>query len=81
MILAGDAPRRDFAHEPPAKVPGNGNHLLLVKARDGVPRALLHRRRLEQERPVRGSCGWESYVKSFAAAVASPLTVTVSARP
>ena len=37
VILDSGVQRRGLRHEPPAKTPGYGNHLLLVKARDGVP--------------------------------------------
>jgi hypothetical protein len=47
VIIASDATPEAFAHEAPEKSPGYGNHLLLVKARDGVPLRLFHRRRLE----------------------------------
>ena len=81
VILAGDATPAGFAHEPPAKVPGNGNHLLLVKARDGVPLRYFTGAGWNKSGQFADRAAWESYVKSFAAAVASPLTVTVSARP
>ena len=61
---------------------GNGNHLLLVKARDGVPLRYLHRRRLERRAgSSTDRAAWERYVKEFAARAAKPLTITVSARP
>ena len=53
--------RRDvhagFAHEDAPGGKGNANNLLLVKAKDGVPRALLHGRGLDRERAVRGPRG------------------------
>jgi hypothetical protein len=80
VILDNGAQPAGFAHQPPEKLPGFGDHLLLVKA---------------THEPVRYFTGagwnrsgnfktredWETYVKAFAAQVAHPLKVSVSVRP
>ena len=81
VILASGAEPAGFAHEPPAKTPGNGNHLLLVKARDGVPLRYFTGAGWNRSGQFADRAAWETYVKAFAAAAANPLKVTVSARP
>jgi len=81
VIIASDATPEGFAHEAPEKSPGYGNHLLLVKARDGVPLRYFTGAGWNKSGQFADRAAWESYVKSFAAAVANPLTIAVSARP
>jgi len=81
VILDNAAQAAGFAHEAPAKSPGYGNHLLLVKAHDGVALRYFVGAGWNRSGQFSDRAGWESYVKAFAAAVAKPLTITVSARP
>jgi len=81
VILAADAIPAGFAHEAPEKSPGYGNHLLLVKARDNAPLRYFTGAGWNKSGQFADRAAWESYVKAFAAAVANPLTITVSARP
>jgi len=81
VILASGGEPAGFAHEPPAKTPGIGNHLLLVKAHDGAPLRYFTGAGWNGSGQFADRASWENYVKAFAAGVASPLTVTVSARP
>ena len=81
VILGNDAAPAGFAHEAPEKTPGNGNHLLLVKARDGVPLRYFTGAGWNRSGQFTDRASWEAYVKAFAAAVAHPLTVSLSARP
>jgi hypothetical protein len=81
VILAGGGEPAGFAYEPPAKSPGNGNHLLLAKARDGVPLRYFTGAGWNRSGQFADRAAWESYVKSFAATVANPLRISVSAKP
>lgn len=81
VILADGAEPAGFAHEPPARTPGNGNHLLLVKARDGVPVRYFAGAGWSRSGQFADRGAWESYVRSFAAAVANPLKISVGAKP
>jgi len=81
VILGKGATPAGYAHEAPAKTPGNGNHLLLVKARDGVPLSYFTGAGWNKSGQFADRASWEAYVKAFAAAVAHPLTVSLSARP
>jgi Domain of unknown function (DUF4861) len=60
---------------------GNIDHLLLVKAADGVPVRYFTGAGWDQSGQFKGRAEWEGYVKSFAAGVAKPLSIAVSARP
>jgi len=77
VILAPDATPAGFAHEAPAKSPGNGNHLLLVKARDTVPVRYFTGAGWNRSGQFADRASWEAYVKAFAAGVANPLKITV----
>ena len=80
VILAGGDPA-GFAYEAPAKTPGNGNNLLLVKARDGVPLRYFTGAGWNRSGQFADRAAWEAYVKAFAATVANPLKISVGARP
>jgi len=80
VILAGGADPAGFAHEDPPKTPGIGNHLLLVKAHDGVPVKYFTGAGWNKSGQFTDRASWESYVRAFAAGVAKPLTVVVSAQ-
>ena len=60
---------------------GNINHLLLVKAARGAPVRYFTGAGWDKSGQFKGRADWEAYVKSFAAGVAQPLTISVSARP
>jgi hypothetical protein len=81
VILASGTSAEDYAFEPPAKTPGNANHLLIFKARDGVPVKYFTGAGWNRSGQFTDRASWENYVKAFAAAVASPLKISVSARP
>ena len=81
VILGKDVTPAGYAHEAPEKTPGNGNHLLLVKARDGVPLRYFTGAGWNKSGQFTDRASWEAYVKAFAAAVANPLTISLSARP
>jgi hypothetical protein len=81
VILASGGDPAGFAHEAPEKSPGIGNHLLLVKARDGVALKYFTGAGWNRSGQFTDRASWENYVKAFAAAVARPLTITVSAKP
>jgi hypothetical protein len=81
VILGADAEAAGFAHEPPAKSPGNGNHLLLVKARDGVPLRFFTGAAWSGSGQFADRAAWEGYVRAHAERARKPLRITVSARP
>ena len=81
VILAAGAEPAGFAHEDPPKTPGIGNHLLLVKAHDGVPVRYFIGAGWNRSGQFTDRASWENHVKAFAAGVASPLAIVVSARP
>lgn len=81
VILASGTTSEDYAYEPPAKTPGFGNHLLVFKARDGEPVKYFTGAGWNRSGQFTDRASWENYVKAFAAAVAKPLTITVSAKP
>jgi hypothetical protein len=80
VILGSGATPAGFALEPPAKSPGNGNHLLLLKVRDGMPLRYFTGAGWSRSGQFADRAGWEAYVRAFAASVASPLEIQVSAR-
>ncbi len=80
ILAAGQSPA-GFAHEAPAKLPGNGNHLLLVKAKDGVPVRYLTGAGWTGSGQFKDRAAWEDYVRAQAARAAQPLQVAVSAKP
>ena len=67
VILANDATPAGFAHEDAPGGKGNGNNLLLVKARDGVPLRYFTGAGWTKSGQFDGRAAWESYVKEFAA--------------
>jgi hypothetical protein len=81
VILASGAEPAGFAHEPPAKSPGNGNHLLLAKVRDGVPVKYFIGAGWNRSGQFADRAAWENHVQAFAAAVASPLTIVLGVKP
>jgi Domain of unknown function (DUF4861) len=81
VILGSAAQAAGFAHEAPAKMPGYGNHLLLVKARDGAPVRYFIGAGWNRSGQFSDRAAWETQVKAFAAAASKPLTISVSARP
>ena len=80
VILEKDAVPVGFAYEPPAQKPGYGNNLLLVKAQDGVPLRYYTGAGWTGSKLFADRAAWETYVKDFAARVAHPLTITVTAK-
>jgi len=72
---------RWYAGDQTAKTPGFGNHLLVFKARDGVPVKYFTGAGWNRSGQFADRAAWENYVQAFAAAVAKPLTITVSAKP
>jgi hypothetical protein len=81
VILAAGESAAGFAYEAPAKLPGNGNHLLLVNAKDGVPVRYHTGAGWTGSGQFKDRAAWEAHVSAFAARVARPLHVTVSAKP
>ena len=81
VILGPDEKSAGYAFEPPAKLPGNGNHLLLVNARDGVPVRYFTGAGWTKSGQFADRAAWETYVRAYAAQAAQPLVVTVSAKP
>ncbi len=81
VILAAGESVAGFAYEAPAKLPGNGNHLLLVNAKDGVPVRYHTGAGWTGSGQFEDRAAWEAHVSAFAARVARPLHVTVSAKP
>jgi hypothetical protein len=81
VILANGTSAEAYAFEPPAKTPGNANHLLTFKARDAAPVRYFTGAGWNKSGQFTDRASWESYVKSFAAGVAKPLTITVSSKP
>jgi hypothetical protein len=80
VILENDAVPAGLAYEAPAKRPGYGNHLLLVKAQDGSPIRYYAGAGWTKSGQFADRAAWESYVQSFAARVAHPLTIAVAAQ-
>jgi hypothetical protein len=81
VVLDGSAHAAGYAFEPPAKSPGYGNHLLLVKARSGEPVRYFTGAGWNRSGQFKTRADWESYVRSFAAQAAHPLKIAVGARP
>jgi hypothetical protein len=80
VIVASDANVAGFADEA-TDDRGNTNHLLLVKAADKVPVRYFTGAGWNKSGQFADRAAWEAYVKNFAARIAKPLNVTVSARP
>ena len=81
VILATGETPAGFAYEPAAKPPGNANHLLLVKARDGVPVRYHAGAGWTGSGQFADRAAWEKHVKSHADRALKPLRISVSARP
>ena len=81
IILGAGETSAGFAYEPPAKAPGNGNHLLLVKARDGVPVRYFTGTAWSKGGFFADRASWEKFVKEHAVRALKPLTISVGARP
>ena len=70
-----------FAHEDPAKKPGNGNNLLLVEAQSGVSIKYFTGAGWTGSGQFKDRAAWEKFVRDTAARVQKPLTIDVKARP
>jgi hypothetical protein len=81
VILGASETPAGFAHEPPAKPPGNANNLLLVKARDGVPVRYFTGAAWSGSGQFKDRAAWEDHVRKEAERALKPVTITVSARP
>ena len=82
VILAGGGDLRVSRTKRPRRLPGNGNNLLLVKARDGVPLRYFTGAGWNKQRPVRRSRGLGGVREGVrGCAWRNPLTITVSAQP
>jgi hypothetical protein len=80
VLGAGESPA-GFAHEPPVKAPGNGNHLLLVKAKSGVPVRYFTGAAWSGSGQFADRAAWENHVRGQADRALKPLAIAVSARP
>lgn len=81
VILGATETPAGFAHEPPAKAPGNANNLLLVKAKDGVPVRYFTGAGWTGSGHFKDRVAWETFVKEHAARAAKPFKVVVSLKP
>ena len=81
VILDGGAEPAGYAFEAPARSPGNGNHLLLLKVRDGAPVRYFTGAGWNRSGQFTDRASWENYVKAFASAMGKPLTLRVTAKP
>jgi hypothetical protein len=81
VILGSGETPAGFAHEPPAKAPGNANNLLLVKARDGVPVRYFTGAAWSGSGQFKDRAAWEDHVRKKAERALKPVNITVSARP
>jgi hypothetical protein len=79
ILAAGESPA-GFAYEAPAKQPGNGNHLLLVKAKDGVPVRYVAGAGWTGSGQFADRAAWEKYVRAHAERALKPLRISVGAR-
>ncbi len=80
VILANDANPAGYAREA-VDARGNSNHLLLVKVKDGAALHYFTGAGWNRSGQFADRAAWEAYVRDFAARVASPLAVSVSAKP
>jgi hypothetical protein len=78
IILGANETPAGFAHEAPPKVPGNGNHLLLVKARDGVPVRYFTGAAWSKGGHFADRAAWEGHVRRHAERALKPMTITVN---
>jgi hypothetical protein len=81
VILGGHETPAGFAHEPPAKAPGNGNHLLLAKAKDGAPLRYFIGATWSGSGQFADRAAWESHVKRHAERARKPMNISVGVRP
>jgi hypothetical protein len=81
VILGSDMNAAGFAYEPPAKTPGNGNNLILVKARSKEHVRYFAGAGWTGSGQFADRAAWEKYVRDNAARIADPLKASVSARP
>ena len=81
VILGYGEKPAGFAYEPPTKKPGNGNHLLLVRAKKGMPVRYLAGAGWTGSGQFADRAAWEAYVRDQAARALKPFTVSVSAAP
>jgi pectinesterase len=79
VILANDAVAAGFAHEGAPGGKGNGNNLLLARAKDGIPLRYFTGAGWTKSGQFEGRAAWEQYVKQFSARAQNPLSITVSA--
>jgi hypothetical protein len=80
ILAAGEMPA-GFAYEPPAKAPGNGNHLLLVKARDGATLRYYAGAGWTGSGQFADRAAWEKHVRAHAERALKPLRIRVGSRP
>jgi hypothetical protein len=80
ILGAGETPA-GFAYEAPAKVPGNANNILLVKAKDGVPIRYFTGAGWTGSGQFANREAWETFVREHAARAAKPFKVVVSVKP
>ena len=80
VILAKDVTSTGYARDSPDDS-GKFNHLLLVKVYDKAPLAYYAGAGWNRSGQFASRAAWEAYVQDFAARVAHPLAVTVSAKP
>ncbi len=81
VILAPDVAIAGYAYDAPANPKAYGNHLLLVKAHSGEAVHYFSGAGWNRSGQFKTRADWEAYVKQFAAQVAHPLAISVSARP
>jgi hypothetical protein len=81
VILAPDAVPAGYVHDAPANAKAYGNHLLRVKARSEQALHYFAGAGWNGSGQFKSRADWEAHVKAFAATVANPLEVSVSARP
>jgi hypothetical protein len=81
VILGAGESAAGFAYEPPAKAPGNGNHLLLVRAKNGVPVRYFSGAAWSGSGQFADRAAWENHVRGQAERASKPLAIAVSARP
>ncbi len=81
VILGANEKPAGFAHEEPAKKPGNGNNLLLVKAASGTRVRYYTGAGWTGSGQFKDRASWETHVREHAVRAAHPFTITVGARP
>jgi hypothetical protein len=81
VILGHGMKPAGFAYDAPAKTPGNGNNLILVKANSGDDLHYFAGAGWTGSGQFADRAVWEKYVRETAARVADPLQIRVSARP